>query len=261
MNMEYNTGRGLLMMREYGRHVHKMVYYLMSLEDKAERSKNAHAIIELMGFLNPQLKTMEDYRHKLWDHLFVISDFKLDVDCPYPIPDRATYKAKPDPLPYPKRYPKYAHLGKNLQSVIEKALAEPAPEKRNGFINVIAHYMKLSYSNWHKELVHDDSIRQELSTITKGELEMVDQTPFVKHFRTVERDDYGRGSKPQNRRFSRPNNNDRRDKRGGGMDNRGGGMDNRGGGGGQFRGNDNRDNRGGGGRPDNNRNKNFKKRY
>ena len=102
-NMEYNTTRNHLIMREYGRHIQKMVEYLLSLEDREKRQKNAYALIELMGFLNPHLKNVEDFRHKLWDHLFLISDFKLDVESPYPIPTRETLKAKPDAVALSKK--------------------------------------------------------------------------------------------------------------------------------------------------------------
>ncbi len=179
-NMEYNTTRNHLIIREYGRHIQKMVEYVLTLEDREKRQKNAYALIELMGFLNPHLKNVEDFRHKLWDHLFLISDFKLDVDSPYPIPTRETLKAKPAPLSYPKRYPRYNHLGKNIEIVIDKALSEEDSEKRQGFANAIAYYMKLTYSNWHKELVHDDNIQTELNAITKGELEF-NNRPFIKH--------------------------------------------------------------------------------
>src|SRR5207247_7710067 len=118
--MEYNTTRNGLVMREYGRHIQKMIEHLVSIEEPERRQKNAYALIELMGFLNPHLKNVEDFRHKLWDHLFLISDFKLDVESPYPIPTRESLKAKPDALPYPKRYPKYNHLGKNIEIVIDK---------------------------------------------------------------------------------------------------------------------------------------------
>jgi hypothetical protein len=197
-NMEYNTTRNHLIIREYGRHIQKMVEYLLTLEDREKRQKNAYALIELMGFLNPHLKNVEDFRHKLWDHLFLISDFKLDVESPYPIPTRETLKAKPTVLPYPKRYPKYNHLGKNIEIVIDKALNEEDPDKRQGFANAIAYYMKLTYSNWHKELVHDDNIQTELASITKGELEF-NNRPFVKH-RTDNRtdDDYGGGKYRKN---------------------------------------------------------------
>ena len=181
-------------MREYGRHIQKMVEYLLTIEDKEKRQNQAYTVIELMGFLNPHLKNVEDFKHKLWDHLFYVSDFKLQVDSPYPIPKKETYRAKPDPLPYPKRHPKYSHLGKNLELVIDKALKENDPEKKSGFANSIAYYMKLAYSNWHKELVHDDAIRSELDDITGGELEF-SNTPFIKHrANNFERDDYSRSS-------------------------------------------------------------------
>src|SRR3984885_1416090 len=243
-NMEYNTTRNHLIVREYGRHIQKMVEYVKTIEDDEKRQKNAMALIELMGFLNPHLKNVEDFRHKLWDHLFLISDFKLDVDSPYPIPTKEKLKAKPDPLRYPKRYPRYNHLGKNIEVVIEKALKEENPEKKQGFANAIAYYMKLTYSNWHKELVHDDAIQSELSSITKGELEF-NNRPFVKH-RTdnrEDRDDYGGRTGGYRKNFGGRSN------AGGGRDNRGGGRDNRGGRGGSG------DSRSGG------NNRNFKKRY
>jgi hypothetical protein len=248
-NMEYNTTRNHLTMREYGRHIQKMVEYVLTLEDKEIRQRNAMALIELMGFLNPHLKNVEDFRHKLWDHLFLISDFKLDVESPYPIPTRETLRAKPDALRYPKRYPKFNHLGKNIEVVINKALTEENPEKRQGFANSIAYYMKLTYSNWHKELVHDDNIQSELNSITEGQLEF-NNRPFVKH-RTdnvVDRDDYRSSNNGYRKNFSQRNN-------GGGRDNRGtGGRDNNGG-----QRNGGRDNRGGSNNGGNNRN--FKKRY
>jgi len=228
-------------MREYGRHIQKMVEYLLTIEDKEERQQQALVVIELMGFLNPHLKNVEDFRHKLWDHLFYISDFKLDVDSPYPIPKKETYKQKPDPLPYPKRYPRYSHLGKNLEIIIDKALKEEDPEKKAGFANAIAYYMKLAYSNWHKELVHDDAIRSELDSITGGELEF-SNTPFIKHRnQNFERDEF-RSTSGRRQNFGTRNNGSNRDNR------------NRNGNGGSNRDNRNRNN-------NNNRNQNFKKRF
>jgi hypothetical protein len=235
-NMEYNTTRNFLVMREYGRHIQKMIEYLLTLEDKEVRQRNAYAVIELMGFLNPHLKNVEDFRHKLWDHLFLISDFRLDVESPYPIPTRETLKAKPDPLPYPKRYPKFSHLGKNLELVINKALKEDNPEKRQGFANAVAYYMKLAYNNWHKETVHDDAIQSELTSITSGQLQFTN-TPYVRQHRPNEGRDGDRRGGYDNYR----------NKRGGG----GGKFQGRGGGGGGRDRND-RNDRGGG---------KFKKRY
>jgi hypothetical protein len=249
-NMEYNTTRNHLIMKEYGRHIQKMVEHLLTITDREERQKNAYAVIELMGFLNPHLKNVEDFRHKLWDHLFLISDFTLDVESPYPIPTRETLKARPDPLKYPKRYPKFNHLGKNIEVVIDKALKEENPEKKQGFANAIAYYMKLTYSNWHKELMHDDSIQNELSIMTKGELEF-NNRPFVKH-RTdnrADRDDYATPGRNQYRKNFGSRDNRSNSSGTGGRDNRN---------------NNNRSNSNGGGGRDNrnnNNNRNFKKRY
>ncbi len=207
MNMEYNTTRNDLIMREYGRHVQKMIEHLLTIEDPERRQRNAYAVIELMGFLNPHLKNVEDFRHKLWDHLFLISDFTLDVKSPYPIPTRETLRAKPNPLPYPKRHPRFSHLGKNLESVINKALNEEDTEKRQGFANAIAYYMKLAYSNWHKEMVHDDAIQSELTGITNGQLTFTN-TPYVKAFRQQENRDRDRGGYGKQRnKFQQRNNN------------------------------------------------------
>src|ERR1700743_1275955 len=131
--MEYNTSRNHLGLKEYGRHIQKMVEYVLTIEDRNKRNEQAKAVIELMGFLNPHLRNVEDFRHMLWDHLFLISDFTLDVESPYPIPTRETLKSKPERLPYPKRYPKFNHLGKNIEIVINKALSEEDADKRQGF--------------------------------------------------------------------------------------------------------------------------------
>ena len=230
-------------MREYGRHVQKMVEHLLTIEDREKRQQQTQCVIELMGFLNPHLKNVEDFRHKLWDHLFYISDFTLEVDSPYPIPQRETYKQKPDPLPYPKRFPKFSHLGKNLEVIINKALQEEDPEKKAGFANAIAYYMKLAYSNWHKELVHDDAIRSELNNITGGQLEF-SNTPYIKHRnQNFERDDYRSNNGGRKQNFgSRNNNRDNRSRTGGSNSSR----DNRN--------RDNRNNR-------DNRSQGFKKRF
>jgi len=202
--MEYNTNRSHLVMREYGRHVQQMVGHILSIEDKERRLRNAQAVIELMGFINPQLKNIEDYRHKLWDHLFLISDFKLEVESPYPIPTRESLMAKPAPLPYPKRHPKYYHLGKHLELVIAKAMAEENEEKRSGFSHIIAYYMKLAYNTWHKELIPDESIRSELNSITKGQLEFT-STPFVRAYREQDDRFQKRGKSGGFQQRNRPN--------------------------------------------------------
>ncbi len=168
--MKYNTKRDKLIMPEYGRNIQQMVDYMRKIEDPVKRQRNAKAIIELMGVLNPHLKNVEDFRHKLWDHLYLIADFELEVESPYPTPTKERIFRKPDPLPYPKSYNKQRHLGKNLGVIIDKAIREKDEEKKKGFTQSIAYYMKLAYANWHKEPVHDDMIKEELSEITNGQL-------------------------------------------------------------------------------------------
>lgn len=159
-----------MLMPEYGRNVQKMVEYLMSVEDREKRLKQAEIVIELMGTLNPHLKTIEDYKHKLWDHLFQMTEFKLDVDGPYPCPTPEMVFRKPEVLDYPQTYIKHRHLGRNIQGVLDRAVAETDPEKRTGFTQAIGYYMKLAYANWHREPVHDDMIKNELAEITGGAL-------------------------------------------------------------------------------------------
>lgn len=231
--MEYNTQRSHLSMKEYGRHIQKMVDYLQTIEEKSKRQEQAGVLIELMGFLNPHLKNVEDFRHKLWDHLYYMSDFKLDVDSPYPIPTKETYKVKPDPLPYPKRYPEYRHLGKNIESIVEKALQENDGEKKQGLSNAIAYYMKLAYSNWHKESVSDQTIQNELDVISGGKLAF-NNAPAIRKEREEFKTSSGRKAFASRSGGNNKNNNNRNGK--------------------------NNNNRNNGSSNGNNRN-NFKKRY
>lgn len=232
--MEYNTERNGLVMKEYGRHIQKMVDYLLSLEDKSERQEQAGVLIELMGFLNPHLKNVEDFRHKLWDHLYYMSDFKLDVDSPYPVPTRETYKVKPDPLPYPKRYPRKRHLGKNIEAVVDKAIAEDNEEKKQGLANAIAYYMKLSYTNWHREVVSDQVLQTELDALSHGQLAFTN-APYIRK----ELEDFKPSNGGRKSYSSKGGNNNRNNNNNMGRNN-----------------NRNTNNRGG-----NNRNTGFKKRY
>lgn len=207
--MNYNTTRDKLIMPEYGRNIQQMVEYMRTIEDPVKRQKNAKAIIELMGILNPHLKNVEDFRHKLWDHLYLIADFDLEVESPYPTPTKEKLFRKPEPLPYPKaQRKKQRHLGKNLAAVIDKALHETDEEKRRGFTQSIAYYMKLAYANWHKEPVHDDMIKEELLEITHGELNYMSGGIKVK-FDNNNRHNNGNGHKKNASANNNRNNNNR----------------------------------------------------
>lgn len=198
-----------MLMPEYGRNVQSMVEYVMTIEDRQKRLKNAEAIIELMGTLNPHLKTIEDYKHKLWDHLYQMTDFKLDVDSPYPPPTREVIFKKPEMINYPNENKRNKHLGKNFNSLFEKAIAEPDDERRQGFTQTLGYYMKLAYSNWHKEPIHDDMIKNELAEMSNGLLRY-ESNGYRVNFDNRNggyRPNRNGGNKPNNRNFKGGNNN------------------------------------------------------
>lgn len=177
--MQYNTTRDRMSIKEYGRSVHDMVSHLKTIQDPEVRQRNAEAIIEVMAILSPQQKAIEDYRHKLWDHLFLIADYDLDVSSPFPIPTREIKQQKPEPLPYPKQKIRWNHFGKTFEKLYDKAIQETDDEKKQGYIQVLALFMKVAYNNWHKENVHDDMIKEELLNISKGQLVYEPGTRFT----------------------------------------------------------------------------------
>jgi len=168
--MDYNSQRSHLLLAEYGRNVQNMVKYLSELPTKEERNKYALAVIDLMGHLNPHLRDVTDFKHKLWDHLFIISEFKLDVDSPYPIPSRETLVSKPQPIPYPKNNIRFKHYGKTIEMMIDKIKLIEEEDKKEAAIIAIANFMKMSYVSFNKDSVTDETIFNDLKILSKGEL-------------------------------------------------------------------------------------------
>lgn len=174
--MEYNSGRTRLIIPEYGRHIQKLIDYAVSLEDREERNKIARAIVNVMGQLNPQLRDITDFKHKLWDHLFIISDFKLDVDSPYDKPTALTYRVKPQTVPYPAKKIKFRHYGRIVEQVIEEITAlEDGPKKDQLVIN-LANFMKMLYVNWNKDSVTDEVIFEHVKLLSNGKLSVKPDT-------------------------------------------------------------------------------------
>jgi Domain of unknown function (DUF4290) len=169
--MEYNTERELIVISEYGRCVQEMINHLLTIEDPAKRQKNAEAVVETMAILNNQHKGVEDYKQKFWDHLYEITDWKLDVESPYGVPDRAEREAKPDPLSYPSNKIKWNHLGKNVELLFEKAKAETDEDKKKGYAQALGNYMKIAYKNYHEENVTDENVKEEITNMSKGDLQ------------------------------------------------------------------------------------------
>lgn len=170
--MEYNTTRGPMFISEYGRNIQKMIEYITTIEDRDKRTRVTKFIVNVMAQMHPQIRESGDYKHKLWDHLFIISDFKLDVDSPYPPPSPLTLSAKPEVIPYHDKEIMFKHYGKNIVRMIEKAIAyEDGPEK-DTLVAAIANHMKKSYLNWNRESVSDELIETHLNTLSNGNLKI-----------------------------------------------------------------------------------------
>ncbi len=171
-DIEYNTEREPLIIPEYGRHIQKMVDHAISIEDRDARNKCVKSIISVMGNLNPHLRDVPDFQHKLWDQLFIISDFKLDVDSPYPKPSREELAERPQPLGYPQNFPKYRFYGNNIKRMIDVANSWEEGDKKEGLILTIANHMKKSFLNWNKDTVEDDVIFKHLFELSEGKINL-----------------------------------------------------------------------------------------
>lgn len=172
--LEYNTERPHLIIPEYGRHLQKMVDHAMSVEDREERNKVTKAIIGVMGNLQPHLRDVPDFQHKLWDQLFIISGFKLDVDSPYGKPDQEALASRPEPLKYPQNFPKYRFYGNNIKTMIDVANTWEEGEMKTALIYTIANHMKKCFLNWNKDTVEDAVIFKHLYELSNGKIQLTD---------------------------------------------------------------------------------------
>jgi hypothetical protein len=172
--MEYNTTRDKLLLPEYGRNVQKMIAHAMSIADKEERNRAAQAIIEVMGQLNPHLRDVDDYRHKLWTHLFVMSDFQLDVDSPYDIPKSEDLSSKPDKVGYPSSRMKYGHYGRYTQEILENAFKISDEGEKKYLARTMANFMKKQFLVYNNDAVENAVIANQLEELSNKELSIED---------------------------------------------------------------------------------------
>ena len=170
--MEYNTKRDDLIIPEYGRHVQKMVTHAVSIKDDQERKECVNAIISFMGQLNPHLRDIPDYKHKLWDHLFIMSKFKLDIESPFEKPSKEKLSEKPEPLSYPKNKIKYSYYGNQIQSMINTAISLTNEKEKMIMSGMIANHMKKCYLTWSKSSVDDATILKHLQELSNGKLKL-----------------------------------------------------------------------------------------
>ncbi len=171
-DLEYNTEREHLIIPEYGRHLQKMINYAKSRETKEERNKVAKAIISVMGNLQPHLRDVPDFQHKLWDQLFIMAVFNIDVDSPYGEPSKEEIQARPEPLKYPQNHPKYRFYGNNIKTMIDVAVGWEEGELKEALKFTIANHMKKCFLNWNKDTVEDAVIFNHLYELSNGKLDL-----------------------------------------------------------------------------------------
>ncbi len=170
--LQYNTEREHLIIPEYGRHLQKMINHAVAQESKEERNRLAKAIISIMGNMQPHLRDVPDFQHKLWDQLFIMSDLKLDADSPFEIPTEEMLSVRPEPLKYPQNFPKYRFYGNNIKTMIDVANTWEAGEMKEALEYTIANHMKKSFLNWNKDTVEDTVIFGHLFELSDGKIDL-----------------------------------------------------------------------------------------
>ena len=205
-NLEYNTIREDLIIPEYGRHIQKMINYASSRETKEERNKLANAIISVMGNLQPHLRDVSDFQHKLWDQLFIMSDFKLDADSPFEKPSKEILSAKPDPLSYPQNFPKYRFYGNNIKIMIDEAVKWDSGEMKDALVLTIANHMKKCFLNWNKDSVKDQVLFDHLYELSETNIDIRDSKEELLDSALLLRSK----KKFSNKRFPKKNNKNRK---------------------------------------------------
>jgi|SRR5690606_14992864 len=169
---EYNTQRPSIILKEYGRNVQKLVEYIRNEPSKAKRTEMAYTLIELIKQLTPSLKEQPENPQRLWDDLYIIADFNLDIDCPYPVPERDILFKKPERMGYPQSPIQFKHYGKNIEKLVKEALKIEDAQEREDAIIYLGKLMKTFYSNWNKETLDDSVILKDIQRMSGGALSM-----------------------------------------------------------------------------------------
>ncbi len=174
--MDYNSNRKTLALPEYGRHIQKMVDHALSIEDREERMKCAKTIIGIMGNMFPHLRDINDFKHKLWDHLAIMADFKLDIDFPYDVPEPESLHSRPEKVPYRNSRIAFMHYGELVQQMIVKAIEMEEEDQKQHLTMLIAAHMKKSLHQWNSDAASDDKVINDLSRLSKGKLVLAEDT-------------------------------------------------------------------------------------
>ena len=177
--MEYNTEREQLIIPEYGRHVQKMINHATTLGDKVEQQKCVDAIIAFMGQMNPHLRDVKEFTHKLWDHLHIMSDFKLDIESPYTKPEIAKLEERPEKMTYPGNKIRFSYYGNTIETMIATAIKMDA-DKKEIMTGMIANQMKKSYILFNASSVDNNMIRLHLKQMSDNQLTLADDFEFIR---------------------------------------------------------------------------------
>lgn len=169
---EYNTERPHLILKEYGRNVQKLVEYIRTIPDKDKRTELAYTLIELIKQLTPTIKDQPENPQRVWDDLYIIADFNLDINAPYPVPERDILFKKPDRVDYPQSQVRFKHYGKNIEKLVKEALKKEDPQERQDAIIYLGKLMKTFYGNWNKETLDDSVILKDIQEMSGGALDM-----------------------------------------------------------------------------------------
>ena len=205
--MEYNTQLKKLLLPEYGRNIQKMVDYLLTIEDREERTRAAKTVIDVMGNLYPHLRDVPDFRHKLWDHLAIMSEFKLDIDTPYPLPSLSKLQEKPERLPYSSNHIKYKHYGKLVEKLIDKIKELEDPEQKRALIVLTANHMKKSFLTWNKDSVEDEQIYNDINTLCGCTVILPEGMTLSNPKDLLQKKSKPSSNKPMNKNYQKNNNN------------------------------------------------------
>ena len=183
MSLQYNTQKEKLILPEYGRNIQQMVDYCVAIPDRDERTRCAYTIIQIMGNLFPQIRDSDDYKHKLWDHLAIMSDFKLDIDFPYEVVKKENLESKPQKVEYKLEHIKYRQYGKLIEMMIDEACKYPDGEEKDALVSLIANHMKKLIFSINKDGVEDEKILKDLYHYSKGKISLDSATYKLREFK------------------------------------------------------------------------------
>lgn len=205
--MEYNTKRSKMIIPEYGRHIQKLIDHATKIEDRDKRNEMALAIIDVMGQLNPHLRNVQDFKHKLWDHLFIMSEFKLDVDSPYPKPAEDHFQSKPNKMAYPENNIRYKHYGRGVEKLVTAIMEMEDGEEKTVLVERTANLMKKHYLTWSRSSVDDKQILVDLKKVSRGKLNVSDSIELTatkdiisRNINNANSSTHGKKKKPMNKR-------------------------------------------------------------